>query len=503
MGKLPLLRLKRDELVPADEDRQVELAIYDLLLPCRRFDISYKVAVLGGTTPTLEFLLRLLKSVPGISEDDAMLFLGFSRRELEYVLDEGTGPGYIERDEGRLWLTTAGDGLFTDAAGGPSIFSVEGRRGSYGFDLLAMAPERPKSLDRVEMLLPDLKLEDHSSAGTASQQKIPDSFRRFFRDLGERKDREQIQKRDLYSIDNVVAGDRFQVPVRIRVLAQASSPHIGEIDLSSWRPDHDVADRPEIEQAAGRFMQLLETPTNPEISAAAYQKLIVFAPEFLKEYTTRAGLSVNRYWREAVSRAGEVRADRKTVPIVGALVCQENIERLLRVIDYGRQDAKEAPPFMLSVPPQVTFWGATSILKEVLGVVRRRVSGETRAADENDVPAVCVVPGNPARYVGAAFDHMDVVDRVGHSPAMEFFVVPNVAAAVLVHAPIGSSNGLAAPLGFASFDPAVLQRVQSFVVDSAIRYVADLSRRERLERGLAAAEPQPAANDDMQPSTGK
>src|SRR4051812_26698928 len=121
MGKLPLLRLKRDELVPADEDRQVELAIYDLLLPCRRYDIAYKVAVLGLATPTLEFLLRLVKAVPGISEDEALAFLGFSRRELEYVLEEATGPGYVERDEGRLWLTTAGDGLFTEAADGPTI----------------------------------------------------------------------------------------------------------------------------------------------------------------------------------------------------------------------------------------------------------------------------------------------------------------------------------------------------------------------------------------------
>src|SRR5262245_57153233 len=82
------LRLKRDELVPPEEDRQLEIAMYDLLLPCRRFDIGYKVAVLGLATPTLEFLLRLIKAVPGISEDDALRFFALSRRELEYVIEE-------------------------------------------------------------------------------------------------------------------------------------------------------------------------------------------------------------------------------------------------------------------------------------------------------------------------------------------------------------------------------------------------------------------------------
>jgi hypothetical protein len=54
IAKRPILRLKRDELVPPEEDRRLEIAVYDVLLPRRRFDITYKVAVLGLATPTLE-----------------------------------------------------------------------------------------------------------------------------------------------------------------------------------------------------------------------------------------------------------------------------------------------------------------------------------------------------------------------------------------------------------------------------------------------------------------
>lgn len=104
MGKLsrPLLRLKGNELVPAEEDCRVEVGVYDVLLPCRKYDVSYKVAVLGKVSPSLEFLLRLIKAVPGLSEQSAATFFGFSRPEITYVLNEAIGPGFIERKEGRL-----------------------------------------------------------------------------------------------------------------------------------------------------------------------------------------------------------------------------------------------------------------------------------------------------------------------------------------------------------------------------------------------------------------
>jgi hypothetical protein len=483
MAKRPILRLKNDELVQPEEDRRLELAVYDLLLPCRRFDISYKVAILGLATPTLEFLLRLVKAIPGITEEDALSFFGFSRQELEYVLEEATGPGYLDRDEGRLWLTSAGDDLFKESDDGPVIFSVEGRRGSYGFDLLAMAPERPRLLDNVEMVLPDLQLDDQTIVGQASQA-VPNSFRRYFRELGERKDREQIEKRDLYSIDSVTPGDRFQVPVRIRVFAQASSPSVGEIDLGAWRADHEVSDRPQIERAAGRFLEELNTSKHPETDPIAYQTLVDLAPEFLKEFTTRVGLSVNRYWREAVSRAGEVRIDRKTIPMVGAIASLDNIERLLRVVEYGQRQTTIPPSQLISVAPQNRYWGATSLLRDSISVLRRKLTSELPSSVEADLRSVCIIAGKPAKYIERAFDRVEVIGTVGHATSLEFILIPNVTACVMVHAPIGSNSGVAAPLGFASFDPVVLDRVQSLILDTTIRYVQDQKLRSEIEQAI-------------------
>jgi hypothetical protein len=224
-------------------------------------------------------------------------------------------------------------------------------------------------------------------------------------------------------------------------------------------------------------------------AARAFRTLVDLAPEFLKEYATRGGLSVNRYWREALTRTGDVRSDRPTVPLVGALVCPDNFQRLLRVIDYGRRSVKVLPHFILSVPPQAPYWGATSLLKDLLTTVRRQLVGETSPATEPDVQSWCAVTGKPAKYVERTFDRLVAIDTVDHAPTVEFLVVPNIAVAVLVHVPIGAVTGLAAPLGFASFDPVVVERVQALILNTTARHVGDGSLRTEIEQGLALQQP--------------
>ena len=88
-------------------------------------------------------------------------------------------------------------------------------------------------------------------------------------------------------------------------------------------------------------------------------------------------------------------------------------------------------------------------------------------------------------YIEQTFDRVEVTEALGHPSSLEFLVVPNVAACVLVHTPIGASSGLAAPVGFASFDPPIVERVQSCVLDTTLRYVGDETLRSEIEQGLA------------------
>ncbi|RWH84019.1 MAG: hypothetical protein EOQ87_31880 [Mesorhizobium sp.] len=467
MGTLnrPLLRLKGHELVPPEEDRRVDLDIFDVLLPCRFYEVNYKVASLGQVSPTLEFLLRLVKAAPGIADEDAASFFGYSPTDVAYVLEEAVGPGYLERRAGRLWLTISGESLFKEDEEQPSIYTVEARRRSFGFDLMAIAPQVKRFLDELERALPELPSEDPAGTGRVAER-VPARFKQFFRELADQVDRGKTERRDIYSIDPLVTpGERYQMPLRVVTFAQASNPSAAEIDLSSWRMDHEIADRPEIERAVALFVKDQQISASQLDAASGYQTLIDLAPEFLKEFTTRNGLSEVRYWREAVSRAGEPRTDRKTIPIVGSLLLPGNIERVQAVLDYGLRNVTEAPANIYAVAPQTRRWGATTRQRDLLTLIQEKTA-RTLPGDRPEMKSLCLYAWDkPAQYTAKTFDEIQVV-RVGDFPkALELLLVPGVMVAAIVHAPLGASTGNPVPLGLASFDPLVIDRAYAYFLE--------------------------------------
>lgn len=462
----PLLSLTGHELVPLDEDRKVELDIIDVLLPCRTYEIKYKVAVAAKVSPTLEFLLRLLKSVPGMNEPDVAEFFGFRANELEYALNEASEPGYVERRHGRLWLTTAGDNLFHADEKEPSIYRVESRRRSIGFDLVAIAPQPRKRPDPIERFLPELGLSDPAGSGRTTQQ-LPTRLKRFFHEIADQVDRGKGEKRQLYSIDPVIVPqERYQVPLRIRTYARASNPSAPEIDLSSWRPEHEIADRPEIEHAVALFFKDFVISVNQLDPVTSYDALVSMAPEFLKEFTVKTGFNERRYWREAISRVGEVRSDRKTIPLVGSLLLEENLQRFLSVLDYGLANATAAPERIIVVASQTRHWGATTQLRGLLALIKEKV-GKIDARDAtSETLSTCLTRAAPPRFIEETFDEIAEGHAARFPRGLEIYLVPSVAMAAIVHEPLGASIGNTVPLGIASFDPAVLERCEQYIADN-------------------------------------
>lgn len=437
--------------------------------------------MLGRTSLTTEFLLRLVKAVAGISEKDAAAFFGFNVRETSFVLAEAEAPGYIERRDGRLWLTMAGDALFRDGSSEPEIFAVEPRRREVGFDLISLAPQRPRFLTEFELGLPELAILDEEAAGSAAAR-IPQAFRKVFFEIADRRERVKGEKKDLYSVDPVTSKNRFLSTVRTVVRAQASYPSSEESDLILWRPEHEQADRPEIVSAVASFVDGLKQ-SRSEGDAEAYNILINLAPEFLKDFTRRDGLAIERYYREAITRAGDVRADHKTAPIAGSLLLSENRKRVLDVLDYGSRQDSGAPRFLLWLAPQVSSWNATTLLDETVAGIRSRWNGPRAVGQTEAVRSICLTAPRPPRYVEKAFDLFGTSDYRRFPSPLEILLVPQVAVAVLVHAPIESPRGYAVPLGFVSFDEAVLQRAQQYMLDNIGAYLTD----EKLYREVAAA----------------
>jgi hypothetical protein len=65
----PILKLPSRSAESVDE-QVIVLDSIDVLLPCRRFTVSFKVSERGSISPTSEFLLRLLHAADGILEAD-------------------------------------------------------------------------------------------------------------------------------------------------------------------------------------------------------------------------------------------------------------------------------------------------------------------------------------------------------------------------------------------------------------------------------------------------
>jgi hypothetical protein len=178
-----------------------------------------------------------------------------------------------------------------------------------------------------------------------------------------------------------------------------------------------------------------------------------------------------------------VRSDRKTAPVAGSLLVSENRKRLLEVLDYGSRQYSGVPRFLLWLAPQVPSWNATTLLDEMVAGIRTRWSGHPADAQTEPLKSICLSAPRPPRYLEKAFELVVTSDYRRFPAPLEILLVPQVAVATIVHAPINSPRGFAVPLGFVSFDATVLQRAEQYVLDNLSAYIWD----DRLYREVTAA----------------
>ena len=217
----------------------------------------------------------------------------------------------------------------------------------------------------------------------------------------------------------------------------------------------------------------------------AYDLLVRLAPEYLKEWTRKDGLSVQRFYRNAFANLGEVRSNRQTTTIVGSLFTLENARRLVEVATYGLRRTKRGAFGLYWVIPQAPLWGSTSILPETIEGFKDRVSRRNEDLTTScPVETVCLAVGKPDRWVHEAFERCHVADRKVFPSGFEMLLVPGAFVAATVHAPIGQTSGISVPLGFASFDEKIVARAMKLLEESATLF----NLPERLLQDLVMTE---------------
>lgn len=490
-----------DEIGEAEswEQKEVLLDRFDVLLPCRMFQVTYKVAEQGGVSLTSEFLLRLLYAVEdGMHDERIAQFFGFNQRELAFVLNEVLTRDYAIREEGRLRLTKVGHGLFSAGNGAPHIVTVEKRTGDFGFDSISLCGQEFSRLDPFARSLPALEVKNQTVAANPSEHIRQMAFRRSFAEFDfSRRNGVNVTKQHLYSVDSVAPEKRFLTAVPVRVIAQGGDCANIQVDLSDWHTGHELEDRDVIVNAITALVDSIVVQKTAH-DEWAYKQLLAIAPAFLQRYKRRDGFAVDRYHRYALQAAAEPRADRPTVPLIGAIFTPANMERLTAALKYGTRtlgkaisqhesmalalvqvqtgelnhgDEQEVPaapqwPRQMFWLTPIKHWGQTRALPIALDLVLQALQqADTGSLD--DWQTIAVRPqgdrnmGRPPAWVKNAFSKIISLPLQDMpSSSLEILYVPNLVAAVLVHAPISPSTGVArgfpVPLGFLSFDPEVV-----------------------------------------------
>lgn len=463
-----------------EEEKIIPVGLFDVLLPSRQFVVHHKVAEVGQVSLTTEFLLRLLYSVDGMEERDVALFFGFDAPEMAFVVNEAESRAYVSRMNGRIWLEDAGYALFKDGQK-PQIFEVQKRTEKIGFDLLSMSPCERDFLSEFERALPELEIRDAQLAATASKS-VPDAFRRHYREIVGRKDKDPAAgvKRSLYSIDEVIASDRFPSVVPVLAVASVRKPGAPEPILEAWRSGHELEDRSTVVNAVAAFLDNLKTVRRKE-DENAYQVILDLAPDYLKDYKTRSGLSVTRFFNETAIRAGELRIDRPTVGIIGPLFSPENSTRIFDAMEYVDQHEPEenAGSFIWVVPSSST-WGTSRALSTFLERFANESNGSATVKNKASRGDIAITCGKPQKHLVKVFQKVLLRADNGSIPsALEILLVPRRLVAVTVHAPIGIERGFPVPLGVLSFDPDVVGRAHQYLRTQLPQYLETSDSSEK------------------------
>lgn len=460
-----ILHLPGRANTPFSEDEPVTLDFFEVLLPCRRFEVVHKVTEPGPVSITVEFLLRLLHAVDGMEERAIASFFGFNDRELAYVMGEVVANDYVTRSEGGVWLTATGRSLFSGGTNIPQIFAVTQQTVTVGLDLISLAPQENGATSSFENRLGELPIPDVTLVASATTQ-VGTSFRRFFSEIMARRERDLARNVSLYSIDHVTATRRFSSSIPVFLRSPALRPDDVSPHLESWRSLQEIEDRSRIVEALASYIEGMKTNTRAD-DRHAYELLIQMAPKFLEDFTRRDGLAVERYYSAAVARAGELRIDRPTVPLLGTAFVPENNTRLREAVDYGlkRRTQDESVPAakgLLWLVPDL-HWGYSKVLPATVeGIESVLVSSSDSVEEEatSQFQRVALSRERVQPHVGVVFPQVERLrEDSGIPPTVEILWIPKVAAAMLIHVPIRSLRAIPVPLGFLSFDSEVVTRV--------------------------------------------
>lgn len=176
----------------------------DYIVPTETFTIEYTYLSKQGFSFTKEYLLRLLNIEP-LSKSEVASFFGFSKRELEAVIDEPVSKGEITyQTDGKLILTALAKGYFSSLDSVPLIEKPRAKKATLSFELTGFNRVNNKHDDWYV----GLKIDVNREIQCISESHAKNQFRLQFQRLVTANELGSFNQTDdalpsLYSIDKV------------------------------------------------------------------------------------------------------------------------------------------------------------------------------------------------------------------------------------------------------------------------------------------------------------
>lgn len=449
----------------------------DFLLPCRDYVVDFKVADTKRLSITLEYLLRLLKLLGRLTEEELAEFFNYSQKELEFVLSEALAHDYIEWRNGEVNLSKAGRGLFSSGQNIPFSLELQSYSKRVGFDLLSLSYEQREHLSSFQRRLPELEVGDTSFVESGTKN-VPSVFRKNYFEIMVSDSRLERDRKGLYSIDKVSSGDRFSslVTVNIRLDKQC----VGQPDFSmvGARADEDPATKKEIYESVSAFLGR-QCRTNREadrVSVDVFKALIEGALEAAGNQVFGGSYSPETVVQNLFDAVNNAEGNSS---FIGSPFLPKIGTELIAAIKEGRSN-RQCDSNVAWLIPNAPAWGMTTnlplLIEGVFGELGYLVDDYAANISQEDQdftierptsspPLEWLYSGSLDRHVEAAFAPYE---RVGHELSVsnnlvEVLVCSDAAVLVAIHLPPPRGSAMLTPVGVISSSERVVNVARQYL----------------------------------------
>ena len=470
------------------EERQLReyLAVDEVTfaIPAQSFAISCSISAEEALPVVTEFALRIAYVCGTLSPEQLQDFFGFSKKEMDAVLDSLLDERLLQWSDDHLELTSYALARFEAASSDnlPRFFKIQDWSAEVVFDLISFNPAgRPSRLKRVSWQV-ELAMRNVDKQ-SRTKQYAEQSFQQNFHQICNK------DKAEIYKISAIDAGERFSIPLSCKFQLDLD----GQTSLRRDIDDEDFGNRLEIAEAITDALADYEKRENERLR----EFIEVFDGALLQRYVTADSFDLRRYVQDVhLSRLVRTN-DERVVPILGAMYLPRNADLLIERIqaampsaeidkesssanvessdvEINQQASASKPTSALWWAPQSSLWARTSKAKELAIKIDSLLKPKEESATSSGVYAAVLKPRHfPKERLHMYKNHFKrllATDVTLMDGSLELLIVPDTLVCAMFHFHL-AHHAVAVPIGYLSSVPehvAIASRLVSSRMHSRI-----------------------------------